>query len=90
MARVRAFGAPWWDSTVKATAEELVALVTDEADRALLRRWMDNPKRLSGVELATVEDSILPAIRYAIHGSDEQVSYRWVDAETGDVDGPIP
>lgn len=79
---------PWFDSTMRAKAEDIVAMVTDPDDRALLLRWMDNPLNLSRADLIRVEQVILPAIKFAIDRGDEQVSYRWVDNRTGEVDGP--
>lgn len=76
---------PWHDPTIKAAARELIAAVP-EADRPLLKRWMDDPRDLTGDELLEMELRILPAIRARFLGTDQQVSYRWVDDATGEVD----
>lgn len=77
----------WFDPSIKATASELLAMVP-EADRPLVTRWMHD-EYLTDAEQDDIK-RILAALRLRMGlTGDRQVRYRWVDEETGEVDGPV-
>lgn len=75
----------WVDTQTRLTAEDLFWLI-DADDLALMARWLVRPRTMTDAERAEV-DVILARIIAEKTPDDTQVSYRWVDNKTGEVDG---
>ena len=74
----------WIDTQTRLNAQDLFSLV-DADEAALMSLWIIRPSALSDAQRAEV-DVILARIIAEKTPSDTQVTYRWVDSKTGEVD----